>query len=454
MVDVESIYSSLLPGNGFKMDTKTSKYWTNAIAKGDKTTEDFRDYVVRSQDYTNYVRSTFVDVYYELAQCISDRTDVHVLFEEMMKAKEGSIVSRADIKQYIAHTSDFRQGLQNEIVRLYRTLHGTAPEDAIIKGYEDQFLNDTTGIYSLEQLEHDIANHQQHQQANLPFQQNDNQTMTTSEPAAASQQQPSVLNPGNINLIEAFESAVKRNMSAREYLLFSNDLSNAKDKHALARTIDDQIQKHFVQVQDTVHKFLDVSIDRDAFITNHIIPAFQTENYGSILQTELVLSDLYEKKMTNKIKQLHDTMYGEEMLEEDCAYLFNRIRDMQLGIMNEDLNRLIAEFKKETDEIVQRVFDIYMEVYEREPEDDELNMHVTFMRMTTDTEVAVATIKNDLRHALEYHDVLKKRIKKAYVAVHGSQAHPISQSQVFKVLEKILVYKARDDIDALISEFV
>jgi hypothetical protein len=185
-----------------------------------------------------------------------------------------------------------------------------------------------------------------------------------------------------------------------------------------------------------------------------LIPAFQHDNYEAVLQTDIVISDEYQKKMTDKIKQLHDTMYGEEMVDEDCAYLFNRIRDRQLGILNEDLNRLIAEFKKETDEIVQKVFDIYMEVYEREPEDDELNGHVTFMRMTTDTGIAEATIKKDLRNALEYHDVLKKRIKKVHNAVHGSQAQSISQSHIFKILEKVLAYKDRDDVDTVISQFV
>jgi hypothetical protein len=122
--------------------------------------------------------------------------------------------------------------------------------------------------------------------------------------------------------------------------------------------------------------------------------------------------------------------------------------------MNEDLNRLIADFKKETDEIIQKVFDIYMEVYEREPEDEELNGHVTFMRMSQDRNIAEATVKTGLRNALEYHDVLKKRIKKAHVTVHGAQTNPISQSQVFRILEKILAYKDRDDIDSLISQYV
>jgi hypothetical protein len=457
---IESIYSSLLPGNGFKLDTKTSKYWTNAISKGDKTYDNFKDYVVRGQDYANYIRSVFVDVYYELAPCFagSDTVDVHEMFENMTNGKEGQIVTRADIKRFISNTPSFRDGLTHEIVRVYTTVHGYAPDEGVVHQFEEKFLNDANGTYSLEQLEYDIG------KIAVPSTTLDNQD--GDEDAVASSSIPIDTKPGdehrpsfardNERIIELYENAVGRNMSAREYVLFVNDLATAKDKAVFAKNIDSKIQKQFVYVQDIVHRFLDIDLDRDAYIRGHLIPAFQNEDYGASLQHDIVLSESYQTKMTDKIKQLHDTMYGEQMVDEDCAYLFNRIRDRQLGIMNEDLNRLIAEFKKETDEIIQRVFDIYMEVYEREPEDDELNGHVTFMRMSEDINSAEATVKSGLRNALEYHDVLKKRIKKAHAALHGTQTSSVSitQSQIFRILDKILPYKNRDDIDSLISQFL
>jgi cell division protein FtsB len=459
---IESIYNNLLPGNGFKLDTKTSKYWTNAISKGDKTYDDFKDYVVRGQDYANYIRSVFVDVYYELAPCFtrSDTADVHEMFENMMKAKEGDIVSRADIKYFISNTPSFRDGLTLEIVRVYTTVHGYAPGKDVVQHFEEKFLNDAIGTYSLEQLEDDISQHQQQQHSETKQLVNDSMAgvggVTTSDYKEGSKSDHSY-SRDNEGIIALYENVVGRNMSAREFVLFVADLAAAKDKAALAKSIDVRIQKHLVHVQDIIHRFLDIDLDRDAFIHEHLIPAFSNDDYGNTLQRDIVLSESYEQKMTAKIKQLHDTMYGEQMVEEDCSYLFNRIRDRQLGIMNEDLNRLIAEFKKETDEIIQRVFDIYMEVYEREPEDDELNGHVTFMRMSTDKNIAEATVKSGLRSALEYHDVLKKRIKKAHAALHAQQtssAAPITQSHIFRILDKILPYKDRDDIDSLISQYL
>jgi hypothetical protein len=462
---IESIYSSLLPGNGFKMDSKTSKYWTNAISKGDKTFDDFKEYVLRGQDYANYIRSVFVDVYYELAPCFSESetADVHEMLDGMMKVKEGQVVSRADIKHYISNTPSFRKGLAHEIVRAFSTLHGSTPAQDVVNLFEDKFLNDSFGTYSLEQLEHDISTFGH----TNPHQKSSAETGNVADAADAADAADShsksvpLITPSrfhsredNESLIELYENVVGRNMSAREFILFVNDLAEANDKAGLAKTIDTKIQNHFVFVQDIVHRYLDVDLDREAFIREHLIPAFQNEAYGASLQSDIVLSNPYQKKMTEKLMQLHDTMYGEQMLEDDCAYLFNRVRDRQLGIMNEDLNRLIADFKKETDEIIQKVFDIYMEVYEREPEDEELNGHVTFMRMSQDRNIAEATVKTGLRNALEYHDVLKKRIKKAHVTVHGAQTNPISQSQVFRILEKILAYKDRDDIDSLISQYV
>ncbi len=454
---IEGIYSTLLPGNGFKLDTKTSKYWSNAISKGDKTYDDFKEYVVRGQDYANYIRSVFVDVYYELAPCFTgpESADVHEMFENMMRTREGDVVSRADIKHHISNTPSFRAGLTQEIIRVYTTVHGHAPDKTVVQQFEETFLNDATGTYSLEQLGNDISDKKQ--------------VVVSMQPAAMgavstgihksdlSHMHANENNENNENkesIIALFENVVGRTMSAREFVLFANDLASANDKVALAKTIDAGIQKHFVSVQDIIYRFLDIDLDRDAFIREHLIAAFQDGDYGSTLQTNIVLSESYETKMTAKLKHLHDKMYGEQMIEEDCAYLFNRIRDRQLGIMNEDLNRLIAEFKKETDEIVQRVFDIYMEVYEREPEDDELNIHVTFMRMSSDKQIAEATVKQGLRNALEYHDVLKKRIKKAHATVNGGAPNSITQSQIFRILDKILPYKNRDDIDSLIAQYV
>jgi hypothetical protein len=251
----------------FKMDSKTLKYWTNAITKGDKTQEDFKEFVVRSQDYNNYVRSMFVDVYYELAPCISGQSDVHVLFEGMMKTNEGSIVSRADIKRYISHTPDFQNGLATEIARLYKTLHGTAPDNANIQGFEEKFLNDPTGAYSLERLEQDIAQ-QQSNQAGVIADNLDSSTQlaeaVTHSPQMA-QSQTSASN-NDIDIIDLYETVVGRNMSAREFILFARDLNVAKDKAELANKIDDQIRQHFLHVQDIINKFLDTTIDRDALL--------------------------------------------------------------------------------------------------------------------------------------------------------------------------------------------
>lgn len=448
MVAIEEIYASLLPSSGFKMDSKTSKYWSNAILKGDKTESDFTDFVLRSKDYVNYVRSLFVDVYYELAVCISETADVHSMFEEMMKGKDGALVSRGDIKQFISRTPGFREGLDREIARLYKVHKGTSMSQSDNEAISAPFLDDKDGSYTFEQLESDIS---AFGSASASFEPADIPAPSDSIPTSLSSVRNA--NRNDEEIVKIYETVVQRNMSAREFLLFASDLSKVQDKVAQCKKYSKEIDEHFVSVQDIVKRYLEEDLGRDAFISKHVIAAFTTDNYSQILQDEIVMSTEYRTKMTAKIKQLHDKMYGEDMVEDDCTYLFDRVRERKIEISNEDLNIFIAEFKKETDEIVQRVFDIYMEVYEREPEEDELNGHVTFMRMTNDKIIADSTIKSELRNALEYHDVLKKRIKKVYMTNHSANQNP-PQSLVFKILDKILAFKDRDDIDAVISKYV
>ena len=445
MVAIEELYASLLPSSGFKMDSKTSKYWSNAILKGDKTESDFTDFVLRSKDYVNYVRSLFVDVYYELAVCISENADVHSMFEEMMKGKEGSLVSRGDIKHFISRTPGFREGLDREIARLYKVHKGTTVSPSDSEAISALFLDDKDGSYTFERLESDISAI-------------GSALETNSVPANPNPSDMPAVSPRNANrndeeIVDIYETVVQRNMSAREFLLFASDLSTVQDKVAQCKNYSKKIDEHFVSVRDIVKRYLEEDLGRDAFISKHLIAAFTVDNYSQILQDEIVVSTEYRTKMTAKIKQLHDKMYGEDMVEDDCAYLFDRVRERKIEISNEDLNIFIAEFKKETDEIVQRVFDIYMEVYEREPEEDELNGHVTFMRMTKDKMIAHSTIKSELRNALEYHDVLKKRIKKVYMTNQSENQNP-PQSLVFKILDKILAFRDRDDIDTIISKYV
>lgn len=444
MVAIEDIYASLLPSSGFKMDSKTSKYWSSAILKGDKTESDFKDFVLRSKDYVNYIRSLFVDVYYELAVCISETADVHSMFEEMMKGREGALVSRGDIKHFISSTPGFREGLDREIARLCKVHKGTNVPPSYCEAISAQFLNDINGSYTFERMESEISA------------KNVASPVPSDIPDLPSPSYPSTCVSSNRNdegIVKIYETVVQRNMSAREFLLFATELSTVQDKVAKCNQYSKEINEHFVSVQDIVKRYLEEDLSRDAFISKHLISAFTIDKYSQILQDDIVMSPEYQGKMTAKIMQLYDKMYGEDMVEDDCTYLFDRVRERKIEVSNEDLNIFISEFKKETDEIVQRVFDIYMEVYEREPEKDELNSHVTFMRITKDKIIADSSIKSELRNALEYHDVLKKRIRKVYMANHNANQNP-AQSIVFKILDKILAFRDRDDIDAVISQYV
>jgi hypothetical protein len=451
MVAIEDIYASLLPSSGFKMDSKTSKYWSNAILKGDKTQSDFSDFVLRSNDYVNYVRSLFVDVYYELAVCISETEDVHSMFEEMMKGKEGALVSRGDIKYFISRTPGFREGLDREVARLYKVHKGTTVSQSDNEAISAPFLDDKDGSYTFEQLEIDISEIRSAVETLSSPASFDPSDIPPPSPASLSSVRNA--NRNDEEIVQIYETVVQRNMSAREFLLFASDLFVIQDKVARCKKYSKEIDEHLIRVQDIVKRYLEEDLGRDAFISKHLIAAFTIDNYSQVLQDEIVMSTEYRSKMTAKIKQLHDKMYGEDMVDDDCSYLFDRVRERKIEISNEDLNIFIAEFKKETDEIVQRVFDIYMDVYEREPEEDELNGHVTFMRMTTDKMIADSTIKSELRNALEYHDVLKKRIKKVYMTNHSVNPNP-PPSLVFKILDKILAFRDRDDIDAVISKYV
>lgn len=441
---IAALYSELIPDSpGFRLDKKMSKYWSNAIDKAEKSYDDFTDFVVHSTDYANHARRIFVDVYYELSACLPESADVHNMFEDMMATTQRKAISRLDMRMFIVRTDMFAQGCADQVDRLYTALTGKPADASIRQTFLTRFLNDATGTYSIDKMQEDMS----------------------TKPKEDLPPQPTIAPPPSketgvyMNVVDVYEEVMNRPMSAREFLLFSKELLDASthgEHKRQAIGIKDKFTATFLKVKEVVHKYLDEDMSEIVFIRNHLARSLSAPEtaatYEDQLKTEIVMGGAYAQKMKQKISELHQQMYGDDMNQADCDFLFERFRVLRLELVNEDMNQMIGQFRKETDDIVQTVYDIFMQVYEREPDEEELDSHVSYIRVHGEN--AIAMIKSQLRGALEYHDVLKRKIKK----VHGTvRADPILPSQVFKILNRVLAHKDHmesDDIETVIQGLI
>lgn len=436
---ITAIYSDLFQGSDHRLDPKMLNYWVVAVSKGDKTYADFMSFVLDGTDYGNYKRSMFMDTFYELASCLPPSADAQAMYDDLSKSFEGITVTRQHIRNVLARTPEFESECARIVNKLYEAVHGEPASNDTTRTYLQKFADDNQ--YTLETLHRDIT-----QQASAPSSQPN--TTIAFTPA-------SVQTEDTQKCIEFYERVMERSMNAREYLEFAPQLTTlATNEKALMQRLQDikaELHNAQLQVQEVVYKYLALSLTTDEFIKHHMHRALSEAAYDRALVEELVDSSEYEIKMKSKLCELHKTLYDEDLVEDDVECLFERLRAQRTELVNEDLNRHLQDFKDETDDYIQRIFNVYLTVYEREPDDDELAEHIKFIRNHDKTEEALEEIKASLRHALEYHDVLKRKIKKALIAKGNSNPTP---SAVYKALEYILVHKSEDDIDAKIVDYL
>jgi hypothetical protein len=450
---ITDIYADLLPNQ--RPDPKMLNYWSTTLGKGEKSYVDFVSFVLKSPDYINHNKSIFVDVFYEYASCLPEGLEANAMFDDLMTSFDGIAISRQDMRKYIVTSPAFVTSCGDQVKKLYKAARQSDPDVDVVNTYIQKFWNDPA--YNVDALQKDITTPTT--PAPLPTPQDPPRTDVSptesngSPTPIATTQLPVILDKDDAKqCIDLYESVFGRGMNAREYMQFIDALialptPAARQKRIEAIKVD--MRDAFVKVQDTLHRYLAQDITDLDFMREHLSAWLADKDYTNTLVRDIVASDAYLQKMTAKIATLHETMYGEPIPQEDAAYLFNKIRVRGLELMNEDLNREIQDFKDETDTYVQHLFDLYLDVYEREPDKEELAEHLKLVR-DAGTEVASASIKKDLRNALEYHDMIKKKIRKAYATV-GITASP---SAIYKVLELVLPFREDDSIDARIEEHV
>lgn len=447
------IYADLLPNQ--RLDPKMLNYWSTALGKGEKSYGDFVSFVLKSQDYINHNKALFVDVFYEYASCLPEGLEANAMFDDVMTSFDGMAISRQDMRRYIVTSSAFVTSCGDLVKKLYKAVRQSDPDAETVNGYIQKFWNDPA--YNVDALQKDITSPPTPAAHLLPVDTADVAGATPS-PAAVAPSPAAVAPPPALDKADAeqciglYESVFERGMNAREYMQFIDALIALPNPSARRKRIEEiraDMREALVKVQDTLRRFLAQDITDLDFLREHLSPWLADKDYENTLVKDIVASDAYRQQMTDKIAALHESMYGERIPQEDAAYLFAKIRGRGLELMNEDLNREIQGFKDETDAYVQHIFDLYLDVYEREPDKDELAAHLKLVR-DVGVDAATASIKKDLRNALEYHDMIKKKIRKAYANV-GVTASP---SAIYKVLESVLPFRDDDSIDARIEQHV
>lgn len=472
------------------MDNKMFNYWTNAIRNKDKTLEDFKMFLLKSQDYQSLLRNTFMDVFYEK---LSD-TNFYDLYESFVKYHNDREVSLQDILEFITNSHYFIEKYRPIITTIYEAVKGDVPDDQVVYRYLQKFKS--IKDYDIEKLQEDIKNDRSmtddvaegEEVANGNTQtldgceslEDDLEDMseddrdefldllgsksrllewykeTKQRLEALSAKSREVAPSHHPTFVDVFERIFGRNMNVREYIFYTGEYANCEKtviENEIAK-LKKQYDHVFENVNLLLEQFLDKRLDEDEFIRKHL-SSIRHPEFLQDLKTSIIHSKEYSEKMMARLSHLYEKLYDETLTSEDAEYLFERITAKEYALQSDLLNNEIVEYKNDTDKLVERIFSIFVETYDREPDTDEIQKYIGMYRENNEGNLdsVDAAIQEELRDSLEFHDVIKSRIKKMYATMFDNKI--VSPSMTYQVLKKILDNKAHQkDLDTIIQKYI
>jgi hypothetical protein len=469
------------------MDTKMFNYWTNAIRNKDKNIDDFKTFLLKSQDYHTLLRNTFMDIFYEK---LSD-TNFYDLYENFLKYNAEREITIQDILEFITNSHYFIEKYQPIIKTIYEAVRGEDPSDDVVFTYLQKFkmIKD----YDIEKLQEDIQGENSNDsienmstaddtEDELNNNEDDLEDMSENDKEEfillsrnkthllewykqvktklSSNNQDKNINietpHDHLDFVDLFEDIFGRNMNVREYMFYMKQFMN-KDKNVIETEIQ-KLKKQYDEVFESVSyllkQFLDKDLAENQFIKQYFFSIHHPE-FLSKLKNTIIHSTEYAEKMKTRLSNLYEKLYDEMLTNEDKTYLFERIISKEYDLLNDQLNNEIVEYKNETDKLVERIFNIFVETYDREPDTYELQKYVSMYRTNKDNslEEIDAFINEELRDSLEFHDVIKSKIKKLYSTMFDNKI--LSPSMIYNILKKVLDKKAHQkDLDETIKTYI
>lgn len=472
--EILSVFMRTMLSTMETMDTKTLNFWTNAISRGTKTLEDLEAFLIKSQDYQNAVQNIFVDIFYDQ---IGSTTEYQSLLKDFLDSKKNSHISREDIFSFIVNSAPFIEKYTSIISNVYETISNEEPTMETIVGFLKKFQE---GQYSVDDLKNDVK-------ALLENIDTTSQSETWSKDLTENQQKEILslwadktkfveyyrhnneikheTNPADPfpksnkfadDFISTFEKVYKRNMNAREYILY---LPRYDNNFQLIANLDQEVEnlkaKHdsmLSQVQELSTKLYNETLSEDVFIKKYL-SSIDEPQFVQQLKYEMLQSDKYKNSMTERISSLYRTLYGEELGNEEQSYIFEQVKSKEYDLFNEDMNDVLVSYKNENDQFIERIYQIFMETYEREPDVHELSKYIQLYRShnTFEPTEVDKVVENELFSSLEYHDVIKQKIRKIYLEIKETNILP---SVIYQLLDKTLQKQDYKNMDRWLSQII
>lgn len=442
---------------GKACDPKVIKLWDHYITKGGFSLDDFRDYLLKSPEFSTHAESSYVTK----AEAI-ENAPAFATFWKIFGPKSKEWINQGVdhvIHDFLASTPEFaaKYGKIVADVFAYETNGTISPAEQSF--YLGKFASNAN--YDVVTLSADISNglHVGHGQLeeiqNDVFRGEGGGINGINGINGGNGSGANGINGGNgandtagtlfdVEKLEAFESVFRRPMFVQEYFKYCTAVKSKSwlelfnehnDLFNRMRTIFETYTGKTISEYYYVNRFLFSVEDLDFF--EHIVD-------------DIVTSPEYKNGMLKVLCERYLSMFDVAMSEIDMEYIFQIVKNQKLDIVNEKIATILTDLKDETDKIIGAIFKVFANVLDRPPDMNEIEQYVTYYRnggLDPDLEKI-------LMRTLEFHDNIKKRIRAEYLAVKGKDVLP---SILFDILNRIIVKideLAMGTINATIKELI
>ena len=395
---------------GQKLDNKTLQYWEQCISNEHGTIDDFKEHIYASSIYIQSTKMMYEKLAYKMNIGVDKFSDFSKLFAGKDATVENALVFITGLPEFeVAYKTNIKDML------IYELSTSDFPNE-YVSFYLDKFKQ--SHEYSFEKMVLDIE-----KKVHVVL-----ETPTIDDTSFVPIEEKRVCLYDNAFVLQ-FEEVFQRPIYIQEYFKYTQSPVHFEQIHQSHHDNFNRLRSLFetytgktISEYFFVSKYLD-QIDNPLFFENFINTIVNSSEYKSSMQT--ILAKQYK------------SLYDIDLEEQDITYIFEIVKKQKLDIVNEMIVVMLSQLKEETDTIISNIFKQFTKVLERPPDVYEIEQYTQYYRSKLDEGYTTINknLESILMHTLEFHDIIKKKIKELFFEKNGTEIRP---SILFDCLNRVL----------------
>jgi hypothetical protein len=414
--DIRTFYKT---HTGRRIDTKTLAYWTGVIDKNvEKGIEDFRQFVKTSPDYTNYLLSNFRMHFLERIGRDADQTDI----QNAIEVGDKRLMNEHEVLTYVC-SLPFYASRCKDIIKSTLMSKNIMISDELFDKFANKMIADPS--YEIDQVLQELLNPVQSASNAI-----DSNVAVDIVKSTEDEQDKSFLAfPTTVpTWVYDFEKQFNRPITITEFIKYHPTTVSNKSTDWVKGLYDVHVSA-FKQISELYNLYLSTPLSEHDFI-ERFIDRLTTNDLKNIELERILNSNEYTTSLCNALQTTYQTLYDKNMDSLALTYSFQKAKTEKMGLKDERLHSFIVQLKKEEESFCDRIHSKFLDVYQRDPDNEEVQQWIPVYR-NNDCNVADDLLVKELISGLEFHDVLKRKIRRRHIELHENE---IPTGTLYKVL--------------------